>query len=69
MVMQTMKMEVRGTRGKGRPRMRWMDNMRHDMNKCGLEEGDAQDRRRLRSIGLYRENAIAIDSEASDSLT
>ena len=40
-VKQTMKMEVRGTWEKGRPRMRWMDNIRHDMNKCGLEEGDA----------------------------
>ena len=42
-VKQTMKMEVRGTRVKGRPRRRWMDkpyNIRHDMNKCGLEEID-----------------------------
>ena len=29
------KIEVRGTRGKGRRRM---DNIRRDMNKCGLEE-------------------------------
>ena len=27
-VKQTMKMEVRGTRAKGNPRMRWMDNIR-----------------------------------------
>ena len=47
-VKQTMKMEVRGTRVKGRPRMWWMDNIRQDMSKCGLEEGDAQDRRRWR---------------------
>ena len=40
-------MEVRGTRGKGRPRMRWMD-IGHDMNKCGLEGGNSQDRRRWR---------------------
>ena len=47
MVKQTMKMEVRGTRAKGRPRMGWTDNIRHDMNKlCDLEEGDAQYRRR-----------------------
>ena len=32
-VKQTMKMEVRGTRAKGRPRMRWMDNIRHDISK------------------------------------
>ena len=23
--------------------MRWMDNIKYDMNKCGLEEGDAHD--------------------------
>ena len=40
-VKQTMKMEVRGTRAKVRPRMRWMNYIRHDMDKCGLEEGDA----------------------------
>ena len=39
-VKQTMKMEVRGARAKGRPRMRWMDNIRHDMNKCSLEVGE-----------------------------
>ena len=32
-VKQTMKMEVRGICEKGRPRMGWMDNIRHDMNK------------------------------------
>ena len=36
-VKQMMKMEVGGTRAKGRPRMRWMDNIRHNMNKCSLE--------------------------------
>ena len=35
---QAMKIEVKGTRAKGRLRMRWMDNIRLDMNKCGLEE-------------------------------
>ena len=29
---QTMKLEVRGTRANGRPRMRWMDNITQDMN-------------------------------------
>ena len=37
---RTTKMEVRGTRAKGRSRMRWMDNIRQDINKCGLEEQD-----------------------------
>ena len=36
---QTLKMEVRGTMGKGRPGMRWMDNIRHEMNECGLYKG------------------------------
>ena len=49
-VKQTMKVEVRGTRAKGRPRMRWMDNIRHGMNECGSEEGDGQDRRRWRRM-------------------
>ena len=43
-VKQMMKMEVRGNRAKGRPRMRWMDNIRHDINKSRLAEGDAGDR-------------------------
>ena len=30
--------------------MEWMDNIRRDMSKCGLEEGDAQDRRRWRNM-------------------
>ena len=40
-------MEVRGTREQGRPRMKWMNNIRHDMNKCGVEEGDVQHRRTM----------------------
>ena len=43
-------MEVRGVRAKGRPRMKWMDNTRHDMNKSGSEDGDARDRRRWYSV-------------------
>ena len=47
---QRMKMEVRASRAEGRPRMTWMVNIRHDMNKCGLaEEEDDQDGRRWRS--------------------
>ena len=32
------------------PRMRWMDNIRHGMNKCGLKEGDNEDRIRWRRM-------------------
>ena len=46
-----MKMEVRVTRAKGRPRMRWMDNIRHDMNKCSSgEKEDSKNMRRWRSV-------------------
>ena len=37
-VKQMKRMKVRGTRAKGRSIMRWMDNIRHDMNKRGLRE-------------------------------
>ena len=48
-VKQTMIMEVRGTCEKGKPRTRWMDNIRHGMSMCGLEDRDAQDRKRCMS--------------------
>ena len=35
------KMEVEGSRPRGRPRKRWMENLRDDMEKSGLREGDA----------------------------
>ncbi len=35
-------MKMKGTEAKGRPRTRWMDNIRHDTDECGLEEGEAQ---------------------------
>ena len=60
-VKQNIKMEVRGTPAKGRPRMRWMDNIRHDITKCGLEEGDAQDRRRWRRMVQNRDLASQLD--------
>ena len=41
--------------------MRWMDNIRHDMNKCGLEEGDAQDRRRWRRMVQNHDLALQLD--------
>ena len=54
---QTMKMVVRGTRAKGRPRMRWME-IRHDMNKCGLEGGNSQDRIRWRRMIQFPDQAL-----------
>ena len=45
-----MKMEVRGTQVKGRPRMRWMDNIRHDRNQHILEVRDSQGRKRLKAL-------------------
>ena len=61
-----MKMEVRGTREKGRPRMRWMDNIRHDVYKCGLEEGYAQDRRRWRRMVQNTELASKLDKREDE---
>ena len=49
-VKQNIKVEVRGTGAKGRPRIMWMDNIRHDMDKYGLKEGEAQDQRQWRRI-------------------
>ena len=43
-VKRTMKMEVRGTRAKGRPRMRWMDNIRRDMSKLAQFGGERRPR-------------------------
>ena len=41
-VKQTVKMEMRDTRVNGRPRLKLMGNIRHAMNKLGLEEEDAK---------------------------
>ena len=49
-VKRTMKMDVGGTEAKGRPRTMWMNNIRRDMNKRGLEEGDVQDGRKWRRM-------------------
>ena len=40
-----LKIAVRGSTGaKGKQKMRWMFSIRHDMNKYGLEETDAQEK-------------------------
>ena len=45
---QAMEMEVKGQRGRGRPKMRWKDNITRDMKEAGLKEGDWKDRRQWR---------------------
>ena len=41
---RVMGMEVEGVRGRGRPKRRWMDCVREDMERKGLTEEDALDR-------------------------
>ena len=41
---KTMKKEVGGTRAKGRPRTRWMNNIGHDMNKMEVRGTRAKGR-------------------------
>ena len=43
-------MEVPGKRRRGRPKRRWMDNIRNDLSERGLSEEDAQDRFRWRRL-------------------
>ena len=43
-------MEVPGKRRRGRPKRRWMDNIRNDLSERGLSEEDAQDRSRWRRL-------------------
>ena len=43
-VRRVMEMEVDGRRARGRPVLRWMDNIRQDMRLHGLRDEDAQDR-------------------------
>ena len=38
------KMAVPGRRKRGRPRRRWMDLVREDMERLGTKEGDEVDR-------------------------
>ena len=46
---RVMEMEVPGRRGRGRPKQRWMDNVREDMRDKQLSEDDVHDRARWRS--------------------
>ena len=41
---RVMGMEVEGVRGRGRPKRRWMECVREDMERKGLTEEDALDR-------------------------
>ena len=43
-------MAVPGKRRRGRPKRRWMDNIRNDLSERGLSEEDAQDRSRWRRL-------------------
>lgn len=45
---KVLKMKLPGKRKRGRPKWRWMDNIKKDMEEVGLEEVDAQDRLRWR---------------------
>ena len=43
-----MSIEVKGRRGRGRPRTRWKDNIKRDMQELSLTREDAEERERLR---------------------
>ena len=43
-------LKVRGKRKRGRPKHRWKDTIKKDMSLCNLQEGDADDRVRWRSL-------------------
>ena len=45
-----MEMAVPGKRKKGRPRRRWMDLVREDMERVGAREGDEIDRMKWRIL-------------------
>ena len=47
-VKRVWEMEVNGRRARGRPTLRWMDNIRKDMQIRGVREEEAQDRDRWR---------------------
>lgn len=47
---RTLSMEVDGRRRRGRPRRRWKDCVWEDLREKGLEEGDAADRQRWKSM-------------------
>ena len=43
-----MKMNVEGKRGRGRPKMKWLENIEKDMRVVGVCIGDVKDRDRWR---------------------
>ena len=49
---EVLEMEIQGKRRRGRPKTRWMDIVKEDMDALGLEEDDALDRRAWK-IGIH----------------
>ena len=49
-IKRMMKMAVPGKRKRGRPRRRWMDLVREDIEKVGAREGDKVDRVKWRIL-------------------
>lgn len=49
-VKKCMDLEVDGTRGRGRPRLRWREVVKKDMDDCGMVVADASDRPRWRML-------------------
>ena len=47
-----------GTRGKGRPKERWMDGVTRSVVKSRLTEGDTRDRDRWRNLVLGEGNQL-----------
>ena len=45
MTITVLDMEIPGKRPRGRPRFRWMDNIRRDMRLHGLDEPTTEDRK------------------------
>ena len=60
-VKKAMMAEVRGRRSVGRQRIRWRDVIRSDINKLGVQEEDAIDRKKWRKITRAADPAIQWD--------
>ena len=50
MVKRAWKEPVRGSRGRGRPRVRWYDEIKQDLVERGIKEEDARNRRKWRKL-------------------